>query len=109
MNAISWKCHKVVSLNLAQMGYPVDLVGGRRMYRGCVITAVAMGLIPPCGPLLHVISSLSTPFPVQSVGCPINNKGTKAPKISKKQTNKQTNKQKRANIHVESRIKSCDR
>ncbi len=34
-----------------------------------------------CQPL-----SLSPPFPLQSFSCPINNKGTKSPKISNKQT-----------------------
>ncbi len=45
--------------------------------RGCVLTAVALGSIQPCGPLLHVNPPLSPPFSLQSFSCPTKIKSQK--------------------------------
>ncbi len=51
---------------------------GRLMCKGCVLTAVAAGSVPPCGPLLCVVPSLCPLFPICSSAVLSKNK---APKI----------------------------
>ncbi len=51
----------------AELGAPGGLVSkAGPIYRGYVLAAVDSGLIPPCGPLLHVIPPLSPLSPVHS-------------------------------------------
>ncbi len=52
-------------------------------YRGCVLDAVDLDLIPPCGPLLRVVPSLFPNF-CPTLQLAYQNKGPEAPKISLK-------------------------